>query len=80
MIKKLSLCGFAVALVCAAAPLAAEPTVHLDSQAEWGAAIGSRISPMSDNDWLSLDSGFRANMGTGEFVASTVWASGGGTL
>lgn len=56
----------------------AGPEVHLNTEAEWAAAIGSRISPLTPGEWLGLDSNFRTNMGTGTFVTSTLWASAGG--
>jgi len=72
--------GCMVLLMLFAAGAAADPQVQLTTEAEWAAAIGSNlIEPMSLADWNALDSGFRGNMGTGVFVESTVWASGGGT-
>ena len=71
--------GCMVLLMLLAVGAGADSRVRLDTEARWAAAIGSNITPMSIAEWNALDSGFKGNMGTGEFVQSTVWASGGGT-
>jgi len=70
-----------VALLFAAAPAAAGPGINIDTEAEWGNAIGSNIWPLTTTDWGNLGSAFQANMANGEpyeFVESELWASGGG--
>jgi len=71
--------GCAALLGVLAAGAGADSRITLTTEAEWAAAIGPNITPMNIADWNALDSGFRTNMGTGEFVESRVWASGGGT-
>jgi len=77
LLKAVMYCAMALALSVGSA--SAEPYVNLDSEAEWTAAVGSTVTPLTAADWGALDSTFRTNMGTGEFVLSTVWGSGGGT-
>ncbi|MGB2754528.1 MAG: PEP-CTERM sorting domain-containing protein [Phycisphaerae bacterium] len=71
--------GCMVLLMLFAVGAAADSQVKLTTEAEWAAAIGPNIAPMTLADWNALDSGFKGYMGAGEFVDSTVWASGGGT-
>ena len=68
----------AIVLAMCAGNVYATPVVSLDTEAEWAAAVGTQISPLSPVEWAALDPDFHANVGTGVFVESTVWASGGG--
>jgi len=57
----------------------ATPVFRVDTEADFASAIGVKLLPLTVTDWGDLDPQFQANMGSGQFVESRIWASPGGT-